>query len=86
MNISAFYATANEAITLVKEGSYRAAYLRGTDKQARTTCKELPEKMWLEDTVTGKSKKLKDDEKYFNLKEHIEFLESKQTDVKKWSL
>jgi len=82
----AFYATSNEAITLVKEGSYRAVYLRGTDKQARTTCKELPEKMWLDDTVTGKGKKLKDDEKYFNLKEHIEFLESKQNNVKKWSL
>lgn len=83
----AFYATANEAVTIVQEGSYRAVYLRGTDKQARTACKDLPTKMWLMDIgPEEKHKKLKEGESYFSLAEHIEFLKSKQTNVKKWSL
>jgi hypothetical protein len=83
----AFYATSNEAITIVPEGSYRAVYLRGTDKQARTTCKDVATKMWLKDiSPEGKDKKLKEGEQYFSLKEHMDMLEAKQTDVKKWSI
>ena len=82
-----FYATTNEAITLVKEGSGRAVYFRGSDKQARTSCKDLPEKSWVESTnESEKSRKLKEGETYFTLKGHLEFLKSKQVDVKKWSL
>ena len=87
MNISAFYATVNEAITIVPRGNNREVLLRGADKQARTTCNDLPDKMYIINTVAPeKSKKLKDDEKYFSLKEHMDYLVSKQEDVGKWSL
>lgn len=82
-----FYATANEAITIVPEGTHRAVYTRGTDKQARTACKDLPTKMWLKDIrPDAKSKKLKEGEEYFSLDSHIDLLLKKQVDVKKWSL
>lgn len=81
-----FYATCNEAITLVPEGSYRAVYLRGRDKQARTMCKKLPAKMWLKDTVSDKQKKLKEGEEFFSLKEHIDLLKSEQIQVGEWSI
>ena len=43
--------------------------------------------MWLKNINNpDKSKKLKEGEKYFNLQEHIDYLMSKQSDVKKWSL
>jgi hypothetical protein len=83
----AFYSTTNESITLVPNGSNREVLLRGTDKQARTTCKELPDKMWVKNIVDeSKSKRLKEGEKYFSLQEHIDYLTSKQDDVEKWSL
>ena len=84
----AFYATTNEAITIVPEGSNnRSVHLRGTDKQARTTCQELPDKMYLENIANpDKSKRLKDGEVYFSLQEHINHLVAKQGNVKKWSL
>jgi len=86
-NKGGFYATTNEAITIVPEGSNRAVYIRGTDKQARTTDSSLPDKMWLQNIVDpSKSKKLKEGESYFSLKDHMDHLLSKQTDVKKWSL
>ena len=83
----AFYATTNEAITIVPEGSNRAVYMRSTDKQARTTANELPDKMWVKNIVDeSKSKRLKEGEIYFSLQEHVNFLVEKQGDVKKWSL
>lgn len=82
-----FYSTTNEAITLIPEGSNRAVHTRGTPKQARTANTTIPDKIWVANTVhPDKSKKLKDDEYYFSLKEHIDMLLSTQTDVKKWSL
>jgi hypothetical protein len=83
----AFYATTNEAITIVTDGNNRAVHLRGTDKQARTTDADLPDKMWVENIVDpSKSKRLKEGEKYFSLQDHIDYLVSKQSNVKKWSL
>ena len=88
LNITAFYATTNESITVVTESSNnRSVHLRGTDKQARTTAKDLPDKMWIENINSPeKSKRLKEGEVYFSLKEHLEYLVSKQANVKKWSL
>jgi hypothetical protein len=83
----AFYATTNEAITIVTDGNNRAVYMRGTDKQARTTASDLPDKMWVENMVDpSKSKRLKEGEVYFSLQDHINYLVSKQGDVKRWSL
>lgn len=83
----AFYSTTNESVTIVPKGNNREVYIRGTDKQARTTLKELPDKMHVENIVDpSKSKTLKEGEKYFNLKEHLELLVSKQKNVKRWSL
>ena len=87
MNITAFYATTNEAITIVTEGNNRAVYIRGTDKQARTTLADLPDKMWVNNIVDeSKSKRLKDGEEYFSLQSHIDHLVNSQGDIKKWSL
>jgi len=82
-----FYSTTNEAVTIVSEGSHRAVYTRGVDKQARTSINDLPDKMWVANAINpDKSKKLKEGEKYFNLKEHLDMLTSSQNDVKEWSL
>lgn len=83
----AFYATTNEAITLVPKGENREVFLRGTDKQARTTASELPDRMWVRNIVDeSKSKRLKEGEEYFSLKNHMDYLVEKQGSVKKWSL
>lgn len=83
-----FYATTNEAITIVPEsGNNRSIHIRGTDKQARTTMQDLPDKMWVKNiTNPDKSKRLKDGEVYFSLKDHIDKLLETQSKVKKWSL
>lgn len=81
-----FYATTNESVTVVPEGKHRAIYTRGVDKQARTMCNSLPDKLWIADSVDpSKSKKLKDGEHYFSLKEHVDMLLAKQTSNAKWS-
>ena len=83
----AFYATTNESITLRVKGDNREVLLRGPDKQARTTCKDLPDAMWLKNINNEeKSKRLKEGEVYFTLQNHIDHLMSKQQNVKKWSL
>lgn len=83
----AFYATTNESITLRIKGGHREVLLRNNDKKARTTCRELPDTMWLHNIVDeSKSTKLKDGEEYFTLQSHIDYLMSKQKNVKKWSL
>lgn len=82
-----FYSTTNEAVTVVPEGSHRAVYTRGTKKQARTSIVDLPDKMYIADTVhPEKSKKLKEDEKYFNLQEHIDTINSMHEEVGEWKL
>ena len=82
-----FYSTTNESITIVSEGTHRAIYTRGTDKQARTSNTEIPDKMWVQNSVhPSKSKKLKEVETYFTLKSHLDMLLASQIDVKAWSL
>jgi hypothetical protein len=82
-----FYAATNEAITIVPEGNFRAIYTRGVDKQARSSNNSLPDKIWVANTVNpAKSKKLKEGESYFNLKEHIDMLLEQQSSQEKWAL
>ena len=82
-----FYAATNEALTVVPSGNNRVVYMRGTDKQARTTLNDLPDKMYVENYLDPtKSRKLKDGEVHFNLKEHIERLLESQVKVGSWSL
>lgn len=82
-----FYATANEAVTIVPEGANRAVYTRGVDKQARTSNNDLPDKLWVANTVhPDKSKKLKEGEEYFSLKGHIDMLLAQQNKAAAWSL
>ena len=82
-----FYSTTNEAITIVSEGAHRIVYTRGNKKQARTANTEVPDKLYVENTVhPEKSKKLKDGEYYFTLKGHMDILSASMADVKEWSL
>jgi len=82
-----FFSTTNEAITIVLEGSHRVVYTRNPRKQARTMLTGLPEKLYLENTVNpDKSKKLKDGEYYFNLKDHLQTLKENQQNVEEWSI
>lgn len=83
-----FYSTVNEAITVVPESTgNRAVYTRDHRKQARTHLNSLPEKMYVENTVNpDKSKRLKEGETYFNLKEHIVLLEESQSKADKFRM
>ena len=82
-----FYSTTNESITIVTSGEHRKVITRGKAKQARTTLTGVPEVMWVANTLDpSKSKKLKEDEHYFTLKEYLDLLLSEQTDVEEWSL
>lgn len=82
-----FYSTTNESVTISPKGSNRIVYLRSTGKQARTMVPELPDEMYVENTVDpSKSKKLKEGETYFVLKEHIDMLLSKQNDVQEFRI
>ena len=82
-----FYSTTNEAITIVAEGQHRAIYTRGVDKQARTANTEIPDKIWVANSVNpDKSKKLKEGETYFSLKEHLDNLLAEQVDIQEWSI
>lgn len=78
----AFYATVNEAVTVVPQGTNRYVYTRNDDKQARTTLKDIPDKVWIENNVhPEKSKKLQAGEEYFTLKGHLDKLLSTQVQV-----
>jgi hypothetical protein len=82
-----FYSTTNEAVTVIAEGNNRSVFLRGVKKQARTSSKTLPDKMPVANSVDpSKSKKLKEGESYFSLKEHMDHLIAGQTKSAKWSL
>ena len=84
-----FYSTTDESILLVEEGIHRVVYTRGTDKLARTLLPPdvCPTKMYVENYVEPeKSKKLKDGEKYFNLKEHLDLIKSKDVEATEWEL
>jgi len=83
----AFYSTVNEAVTIVSEGLHRAVYTRGLPKQARTLSTEVPDKYWVENIVhKDKSKKLKEGEEYFSLKNYTDHLIANTVKSAKWSL
>lgn len=84
-----FYSTTDEAILIKEEGSHRVVYTRGTGKLARTLqpIDKVPTKMYVENIVDpDKSKKLKDGEKYFNLKEHLDLLKQQEVEAEEWAL
>lgn len=80
-----FYSITNEAITLVVEGGHRTIYTRGNDKLARTFVQDIPTKMYVENyEAPEKSKKLKEDESYFTLADHIAKIIASQKSVDKF--
>lgn len=82
----AFFATTNEAISLVLDGSQRKVIHRGTNKQARTMHLDLPDTAYVKQLdPTKKSKALKEGEEYFDLRTHMDKLIASQADVGKWS-
>lgn len=82
-----FYSTVNEALTITTQGEHRKVFLRGKEKQARTSLVDYPDSMWIANTVhPTKSKSLKEGEQYFTLKEHLEALLEEQGDVEEWKL
>ena len=82
-----FYSTTNESVTVVPEATHRVVHTRGTNKQARTSIIELPDKLYIANTVNpDKSKTLKEGEKYFNLQDHIDLINSMNTTAEEWKL
>jgi hypothetical protein len=82
----AFFATTNEAISLVVDGTHRKVIHRGTNKQARTMVNALPDTAYVAQVDPDKkSKALKDGAEYFTLRSHIDMLMAAQADVGKWS-
>jgi len=69
-----FFSIVDESITIAQEGSYLVAYTKGALKQARSKL-DIPAKMYIESLGDPiKSKKLKEDEVYYNLNEHLQML------------
>jgi len=82
-----YYATVNEAVTIIVEGVHRVIYTRDIKKLCRTMVGDTPDKMYVENIIhPDKSKKLKDDEIYFNLKNYMDFLLSKQESIEEFRL
>lgn len=61
---------------------------RGASKQARTLLDELPDTQYIANKIhPDKSKKLKDDESFYDLQTHIELINSHAADIsEEWSL
>lgn len=82
-----FFSTVNEAVTIEVSGGHRLVHTNNLNKMARTTLTDVPVKMWMRNTVDDlKSKKLKEGEKYFNLKEYMEMLIENQAAVDEFRL
>jgi hypothetical protein len=81
-----FYSTVNESITVYISGTHRMVHTREKDKCARTMLPDLPDKMYVENTVyPDKSKALKEDEIYFSLASHMEKLRANLSDLGEFS-
>ncbi len=66
-----FFSTVDESVTLAQEGNYLVVYTKGSLKQARSKL-DIPAKMYIESIGDPiKSKKLKDDEVYYTLNDHL---------------
>jgi hypothetical protein len=82
-----FYSTVNESVTVALEGENRFVYTNSVAKMARTTLKDLPTKMYVKNIVNpDKSKKLKEGEKYFSLKDHLEKLKASRVNIAEFQL
>ncbi len=69
-----FFSIVDESITIAQEGNYLVAYTKGALKQARSRL-DIPAKMYIESLGDPiKSKKLKEDEVYYNLNEHLNMI------------
>jgi hypothetical protein len=69
-----FFSIVDESITLAQEGNYLVVYTKGSLKHARSKL-ELPPKMYIESIGEPiKSKKLKDDEVYYTLQDHLNMI------------
>jgi hypothetical protein len=81
-NKGGFYSIVDESITLIPEGSYLTVRTSGKKYQARTTVEKFPQKMYVAANGNAyKDKKLKDDEQYYSLKEHLDILVSNHNEV-----
>ncbi len=66
-----FFSIVDESVTIAQEGNYLVAYTKGALKQARSKL-DIPAKMYIESLGDPiKSKKLKADEVYYNLSDHL---------------
>ena len=84
-----FFSTVDESILIKEEGSNRVVYTRGTGKIARTlmSIEKVPTKIYVKNIVEpDKSKKLKEGESYFNLKEYLDLIKSKDLSAEKWAI
>ena len=69
-----FFSIVDESITIAQEGNYLVAYTKGALKQARSKL-DIPAKMYIESLGDPiKSKKLKEDESYYSLGEHLQMI------------
>jgi len=69
-----FFSIVDESVTIAQEGNYLVAYTKGALKQARSKL-DIPAKMYIESLGDPiKVKKLKDDEVYYNLNDHLQMI------------
>ena len=82
-----FYSEVDHSIFVGLEGKNVTVTHRGTDKQARTLIDELPDKQYVENILDpAKSKKLKEDEEYYNLQAHLDLINEKRAETDEWKL
>jgi len=78
-----FFSIVDESVTIAQEGSYLVAYTKGSLKQARSKL-DVPAKMYIESTGEPiKSKKLKEDEVYYTLGNHLDMVVEANSKVTK---
>ena len=69
-----FFSIVDESVTIAQEGSYLVVYTKGMLKQARSKL-DIPAKMYIESLGDPiKSKKLKEDEVYYSLRNHLDMV------------
>ena len=76
-----FYGIVDESVTLAQEGKYLVAYTKGSLKQARSKL-DIPAKMYIESIGEPiQSKKLKEDEVYYTLNDHLHMIIDRNSKV-----
>ena len=69
-----FFSIVDESVTIAQEGNYLVVYTKGMLKQARSKL-DIPAKMYIESLGDPiKSKKLKEDEVYYSLNDHLQMI------------